>query len=118
MLMLILIISNSTPTRIKLKEIKLGLKIDFGDLQTKMKHAEKFLKEGNKVRFFMRFKRKELPEAQKGIELLKTVASKLRNVQIEKDVSMEKNVARLTIKPIKQTNETTKQTVETAVKET
>ena len=40
-----------------------------------------------------------MPKTEAGIKLLYDMASKLGNVEVTKDVSMEKNVATLTIKP-------------------
>jgi len=85
--------------QMELKKLKIGVNIDVNDCNTKLKQAKKFIDEGNMVSFFMRFKKKEMPKTEAGIKLLYDMASKLGNVEVTKDVSMEKNVATLTIKP-------------------
>ncbi|MFN9111357.1 MAG: translation initiation factor IF-3 [Bacteroidota bacterium] len=87
--------------QIELKKIKIGLKIDYNDLNTKMKQAKKFIEEGNMVCFFMKFRRKELVNAQTGLNVLQKSADSLADIaQITKEVSLEKNTASLTLKPI------------------
>jgi translation initiation factor IF-3 len=88
--------------QMEFKKIKIGIHIDQNDLKTKLRQAEAFLEDRNQVTFFMRFKRKDFPNAEKGMEILKQAAMKLENVgQISKEVSMEKNVASLILQPVK-----------------
>lgn len=90
------------------KQIKMGIRIDPHDLETKMRQAESFIKDNIMVSFFIKFRRKELPLVNQGIELLKKTADKLSDIAIiTKDVSMTNNTATLSIRP-KGKNSTTK----------
>lgn len=67
---------------IEVKEIRLRYNTDIGDLETKLKLAEKFIEEGNKVKFNMRFKGRELNFVELGqkkfdfiVERLSPIAS-------------------------------------------
>lgn len=40
---------------VEIKEVRLGLNTDIGDFNTKVKHAIRFLQEGNKVKVSIRF---------------------------------------------------------------
>lgn len=58
---------------IELKEIQLRPMIDKHDLEIKCKAAERFLKEGNKVKFVMRFRGRELSHQSIGMGILMKV---------------------------------------------
>ncbi len=58
---------------IELKEIQLRPMIDKHDLEIKCKAAERFLKEGNKVKFVMRFRGRELSHQSIGMDILTKV---------------------------------------------
>lgn len=58
---------------IELKEIQLRPMIDKHDLEIKCKAAERFLNEGNKVKFVMRFRGRELSHQQIGMDILMKV---------------------------------------------
>ena len=45
---------------VELKEIQLSYRIDVHDFETKVRHAQRFLSEGNKVRVVMRFRGREM----------------------------------------------------------
>ena len=55
---------------IELKEIQLSCRIDTHDFETKARHAQRFLKDGNKVRVVMRFKGREMSHIDIGREVL------------------------------------------------
>lgn len=59
------------------KKIQLSLKIDKNDLNTKKNHIIKFLQEGNSVQLVVLLRRKELPYAEKGIEMLLKLSEEL-----------------------------------------
>lgn len=59
----------------KLKEIKLRPNIDKHDYETKIRHAEEFLLEGNKVKFTLSFRGREMENTQIGFQVInKTIA--------------------------------------------
>ena len=64
------------------KEIKLRPKIDKNDLNTKKRHIEKFLKNGNKVKITIMFKGREIVHKEIGENLLNSVVEELKDVCI------------------------------------
>ncbi|MEA5533860.1 translation initiation factor IF-3 [Crocosphaera sp. XPORK-15E] len=69
---------NRTETSIK--ELQLRYCIDKGDLDTKLNQARKFLKDGSKVKFSMRFRGREKAFIQLGREKLEQIVERLRDV--------------------------------------
>ena len=55
---------------IELKEIQLSCRIDTHDFETKVRHAQRFLGDGNKVRVVMRFKGREMSHISIGQEIM------------------------------------------------
>ena len=55
---------------VELKEIQLSCRIDTHDFETKVKHALRFLGDGNQVRVVMRFKGREMSHMNIGREVL------------------------------------------------
>ncbi len=55
---------------VELKEIQLSCRIDKHDFDTKLKHALRFLGEGNKVRVVIRFKGREMSHVGLGREII------------------------------------------------
>ncbi|HQU09035.1 MAG TPA: translation initiation factor IF-3, partial [Opitutales bacterium] len=58
------------PTAQKVKEIKFRLNIDSHDYITKMRHAEEFLGDGNKLKMTLMFRGRELEHQLRGITLV------------------------------------------------
>ena len=68
---------------IELKEIQLSCRIDTHDFETKLRHAKRFLTDGNKVRVVMRFKGREMSHISIGQEIMQKfqeACSELGNV--------------------------------------
>jgi translation initiation factor IF-3 len=65
--------SRKKQTIIHLKEIKLRPKTDDHDFQFKVRHMERFLKEGNKVKVSMIFRGREIMHPDIGEKILKRV---------------------------------------------
>lgn len=59
---------------VELKEVRLGLNTDVGDFNTKVKHALRFLQEGNKVKVSIRFRGRELGHPEIGHEVMRRFA--------------------------------------------
>ncbi|PKK39339.1 Translation initiation factor 3 [Clostridiaceae bacterium JG1575] len=75
---------------VELKEIRFSLNIDDHDLSTKANNANKFLKEGNKVKVTIRFRGREAEHSQKGYALMKEFFAKVEELGIiEKPAKME-----------------------------
>lgn len=55
---------------VEIKELKLRPMIDTHDYEVKVKQAKKFLSEGNKIKFTMRYKGRELSANNLGKEVL------------------------------------------------
>ena len=54
--------------------------IDVGDFNTKLKNAQKFLTEGNRVKVSVRFRGREMAHTEIGRELLKKFAEQCTEV--------------------------------------
>lgn len=76
---------------IEIKEIRLiGVGIDTHDFETKANHAVKFLKAGNKVKFSIRFRGRELGHPEIGYDLMTRFAEYCAEVaNVEKAAKME-----------------------------
>ena len=71
---------------VEIKEIRMSPSIDTNDLNTKVKNAQKFLKEGNRVKVSVRFRGREMAHTNIGEKLLMDFAEACAEV-----ASMEKN---------------------------
>ena len=76
--------AKAKQTKIEVKEIQLRPVTDNHDLDVKMKRARKFLSEGKKVRFHMKFRGREASHAEIGMEMMKDILESLDDIQIEK----------------------------------
>ena len=56
---------------VDLKEVQLSMTIDTHDLQTKAKHANRFLTSGDKVKVVLRMKGRQQAYAKNGVEIVK-----------------------------------------------
>jgi translation initiation factor IF-3 len=62
------------------KEIRIRYSTDSHDLETKVKHAKRFLESGDKVRFSMRFRGREVVYKELGDEIFDTLIGLLEDV--------------------------------------
>lgn len=69
-------------TVISIKEIQLRPRTDEHDLDVKMKHAKRFLLDGDKVKVNLRFQGREMAHQEVGHKLLVRVTEKLDDVAI------------------------------------
>ena len=75
---------------VELKEVRLGLNTDIGDFNTKVRHAERFLEDGNKVKVSIRFRGREMGHPEMGYEAMKRFAEALEeSAVLEKSAKME-----------------------------
>lgn len=63
--------------RVDTKEIQLRPVTDQNDLEVKLKRAESFLADGNKVKFVVKFKGREMAHKDQGLTMMQDVISKL-----------------------------------------
>lgn len=71
---------------VEIKEIRMSPSIDTNDLNTKIKAAQKFLNDGNRVKVSVRFRGREMAHTNIGEKLLLTFADECAEV-----ATMEKN---------------------------
>ena len=75
---------------VEIKEIRLSLNIDTHDFETKAKHAERFLKEGNKVKVSIRFRGREMAHPEIGIASMEKFAQRCEEfATVEKAAKLE-----------------------------
>ena len=59
---------------VELKEIKLSPNIDTHDYDVKLKNAQRFIEDGNKVKFTLRFRGREMAYLQQGQDVMDRIA--------------------------------------------
>lgn len=75
---------------VEIKELKLRPMIDTHDYEVKVKQAKKFLEEGNKVKFTMRYKGREMSANDMGKEILNRLLDDLENIcKLESEPKLE-----------------------------
>ena len=74
---------------VELKEVRLSASIDVHDLEVKAKNANKFLKNGDKVKVSLKFKGREVRFIEKGKETILKFVSMLEEGQIDKEPKLE-----------------------------
>jgi len=89
---------------IDVKEIRLSLNIDTNDFNTKVNHAVKFLKAGNKVKVSLRFRGREMAHSELGkasLEKFADACSEFGIVAKEPKLEGRSMVLFLSAKPLK-----------------
>ena len=75
---------------VELKEIKVSPNIDTHDDDVKLKSATRFLEDGNKVKFSLKFKGREIAYQQMGYELMQKIGTDLELLaKIEQPAKLE-----------------------------
>ena len=75
---------------VETKELKIRPNIDVHDFQVKIKAAERFIEDGNKVKFTVRFKGREITNQDSGIQLLNRIKAELGDkIKVDKEPVME-----------------------------
>ena len=74
--------SRKKATNVVVKEMKFRPKIDEHDYETKMKHVERFLAEGSKVKLTIMFRGREVFHPELGLRILERVADQVSEVAI------------------------------------
>lgn len=86
--------------QVGLKEVRLRPKTDDHDLEVKANQARKFLRSGDKVRFTVRFRGREMAHPDIGREMLEQIAEVLRDVAVvEQKPAMEGRAFSLVLAP-------------------
>jgi translation initiation factor IF-3 len=74
--------SKGKSTNVVIKEMKFRPKIDEHDYVTKMKHVDRFLGEGNKVKLTIMFRGREMAHPELGMRILRRIADDLSEVAV------------------------------------
>ena len=73
-----------------IKEVRLSLNIDTGDFNTKVNHALRFLRDGNKVKVSIRFRGREMAHTEHGLDVMQRFAEACsENGAVEKAAKLE-----------------------------
>ena len=87
----------------EVKEVRLSMTIDVGDLNTKANIARKFLKDGNKVMATIRMRGRQQAYANQGVEVMKKFAEILADVsKIDKQPVAEGRNISMFLAPLNQ----------------
>jgi translation initiation factor IF-3 len=74
--------SKRKATQVVIKEMKFRPKIDQHDYTTKMRHVERFLGEGNKVKLTIMFRGREMAHPELGLRILERIADEVGEIAI------------------------------------
>ena len=87
---------------VELKEIQLSCRIDTHDFETKVRHALRFLGEGNKVRVVMKFKGREMSHMNIGKEVLEKFEAACSELgAVDKKPVLDGRFMSMVISPVK-----------------
>ncbi len=75
-------ITKKKQKTIQIKELKIRPSTDMHDIEYKIKHAREFLEEGNKVKFTVKFKGRELMYQDLAKDKLTLIIEKLNDIAI------------------------------------
>jgi translation initiation factor IF-3 len=74
--------AKKNAARVELKEVKMRPKTEDHDFQFKVKHARRFLEEGNKVKVTVMFRGREVTHPEFGRRLLERVTVELEDIGV------------------------------------
>lgn len=66
--------SKKNQRTVEIKEVRLSVNIDTHDFNTKVAHAQRFVKSGNKVKVSIRFRGREMGHPEIGFDIMKKFA--------------------------------------------
>jgi translation initiation factor IF-3 len=88
--------------QIQIKEVKFRPGIEAHDFEFKVRHARRFLEEGNKVKATMMFRGRQITNPRMGLEVLEELATELEDVgKVESSPSMEGRTMTMILAPKK-----------------
>ena len=88
---------------VKVKEVQLSCRIETHDFETKVRHAHRFLGEGNKVRVVLRFKGREMSHMAIGREIIDKFAEVCSDVgTVDKKPAVDGRIMSMVVTPISQ----------------
>lgn len=90
-------------TTVEVKEIQLSCRIDTHDFETKVKHAHRFLGDGNKVRVVVKFRGREMSHQELGKEMLEKFEQACEGLgSVDKRPTLEGRFMSMIVNPVKQ----------------
>ncbi len=72
--------AKKSQSTVHLKEIRIRPKTEEHDLQVKLRHIERFLKQNNKVKVTMMFRGREIVYAEKGKQVMEDIKNRLGEI--------------------------------------
>ena len=84
---------------VEIKEVRLSLNIDTNDFNTKVNQANKFLKNGDKVKANIRFRGREMAHSRLGLEVMARFGEAVEGGVIEKPAKLEGRSMQMFIAP-------------------
>ena len=85
---------------VETKEVKLRPNIDTHDYETKMRNANKFLDNGDKVKFTMRFRGREMAHQHLGLDVLNRIQDDLGDaVRVDAEPKLEGRQMMMVVSP-------------------
>ena len=86
--------SRKKASNVVVKEMKFRPKIDAHDYDTKMKHVERFLEEGSKVKLTIMFRGREMAHPELGRRILERVAERVAEIAIVESAPKQDEIGR------------------------
>ena len=74
---------------VEIKEIRMSPGIDIGDFNIKLRNAQKFIVDGDRVKVTVRFRGREMAHTDLGLEVQKKFAAALPEAVVEKQPKLE-----------------------------
>ncbi len=88
--------------RIQVKEVKFRPGIEDHDYDFKLRHARRFLEEGNKVKLTMMFRGRQVTHPELGLEVLSRATEDLQDLaKVEQHPNFEGRVMSMVLAPLK-----------------
>ena len=84
---------------VETKEVRLSLNIDTNDFNTKVNQANKFLKNGDKVKASIRFRGREMAHSKAGLDVMTRFGEAVEGGVIEKQAKLEGRSMQMVIAP-------------------
>lgn len=85
---------------VEIKEIRMSPGIDIGDFNTKLRNAQKFIADGNRVKVSVRFRGREMAHTDIGRDLLKRFAEQCAEVaNLDRPAKLEGRMMSIFLSP-------------------
>ena len=86
---------------VEIKELKLTPMIGDHDYEVKLKNARRFLEDGNKVKFTLKFRGRELSYQDQGLDVLNRIKADLESIgRVEQEAKLEGKSMGMLLVPI------------------